>query len=249
MSEMTPFLVHQKALDILRRLRPHRVEGLEKLRLGRFFDGGYVMLDAFQGVSAAYSLGINDDVSWDLDIAARGVPVMQYDHTIDALPRDHDLFTWRRIGVDAAPNPDASLDTLANMVRQNGHEAAGNLILKCDVEGAEWRVLPTADLRAFSQIVIEVHDLYRLAEPAFAETARRCVANLTAAHRVVHVHANNNGQWALIGGLAFPNVLELTLARTDLGRFSVADETFPTQIDMPNHPALPDFYLGRFAFD
>jgi hypothetical protein len=31
-------------------LRPHRAEGLAKVRLGRLFDGGYVMLDAFEGV-------------------------------------------------------------------------------------------------------------------------------------------------------------------------------------------------------
>jgi hypothetical protein len=86
MSQAPPLIAHQMALSVLRPLRPHRVDGLDKVRLGRFFDGGYVMLDAFDGVLAAYSLGINDDVSWDLDMAARGVPVFQYDHTIEAPP-------------------------------------------------------------------------------------------------------------------------------------------------------------------
>ena len=45
------------------------------VRVGREYDGGYVMVNDFKDVKNAYSCGINDDVSWDIDFtskAARG---------------------------------------------------------------------------------------------------------------------------------------------------------------------------------
>ena len=71
------------AISIPRMLLPHRLDGLAKDRLSRLFDAGYVMLDRFVDV-AAYTLGINDDVSWDRDIAAQGltgVPVRPHYRT------------------------------------------------------------------------------------------------------------------------------------------------------------------------
>jgi len=241
-----------RILSLLRLLRPHRIEGVRKVRLGRLFDGGYVMLDLFEGVEAAYSLGINDDVSWDMDIANRGIPLFMYDHTIESLPSAHSLFNWKKIGIGTRPDPDQHIDTLTGLMRSNGHGDARDLLLKCDIEGAEWDVLaeiPNPMLRKFKQIVIEVHWLDRITDDDFAERVRRALTNLTSAHRVVHVHGNNHGQWFVYGGVPLPVTLELTLVRADEGRFTISDETFPTPLDMPCHSGRPDYYLGRFAFD
>lgn len=126
------------ALTFGRLLRPHRVEGPRKIRVGRIFDGGYVMLDAFDGIEAAYLLGINDEVSWDLDIAARGIPVIQFHHTIERLPAEHELFHWERIGIAHKADPERSLDTLTNVMSRNGHSLsreAGNLAAVGVTEG------------------------------------------------------------------------------------------------------------------
>lgn len=94
-----------RILSQLRLLRRHRLDGARKVRLGRHFDGGYVMLDLLQGTEAAYSLGINDYVSWDMDVAARGIPTFPYDHTVERLPAEHPLFKWKRIGVGGPSTP------------------------------------------------------------------------------------------------------------------------------------------------
>ncbi len=237
---------------IMRLLRPHRVAGLNKIRLGRFFDGGYVMMDAFDSVTAAYSFGINNDASWDLDIANRGIPVFQYDHTIDALPTMHSLFSWAKLGIGGITNPDVPLETIPNLISKNGHQDHRNLIMKCDVEGHEWQVfaaMPGPCLEQFKQIVVEFHDFQRLDDIKFAEELQAALVNLTRAHCVVHVHANNWGSWAIIGGVPIPSVIEITLMRRDVGACVVSDEIFPTGLDMPCNPERPDFYLGRFAFD
>src|SRR3954470_9669166 len=105
----------QMVRTFLRMLRPHRVEGVGKVRIGRLFDGGYIMLDRLESVAAAYSLGISNDVSWDLDMAMKGIPVFQYDHTIKQLPTEHELFNWKRLAIAAESDPYNNKDTLSNL--------------------------------------------------------------------------------------------------------------------------------------
>lgn len=237
--------------DIVRMLRPHRLKSADKLRIGRHFDGGYTMLDRFAGVEAAYSLGINDEISWDLDMAQRGVKIFQYDHTIEALPYKHPLFNWKPIGIGGKQDEDARLATLESLIEANGHRNNRNLILKCDVEGAEWDMLmctPNAIISQFSQIVMELHNLHHMCDSGPADAVRKAIANLYANHRVVHVHANNYGGLGVVGGYSIPRVLEVTLARLDLGEFEASDESFPTMLDMPCNKDAADIYLGRFDF-
>ena len=167
-----------RILSLLRLLRPHRLQGTRKVRLGRHFDGGYVMLDLLEGTEAAYSLGINDDVSWDMDVAARGVPVFMYDHTIERLPAEHPLFNWKRIGVGGRSDPEKRIETLTELIHENGHDDATNLVLKCDIEGAEWDMYGETSnqvLRKFKQIVTEVHELDKIGDDQFAERVRRAL--------------------------------------------------------------------------
>jgi hypothetical protein len=237
--------------NILGMLRPHLIKGRTKTRVGRQFDGGYVMIDNFDSVDAAYSLGISDDVSWDLEFARRGIEVFQYDHTIDRPPVEHGLCRWLKLGVAGQPDPVQNLDTLANLIERNQHTECKNMLLKCDIDGGEWGVfsnVPNAILEQFSQIVVELHFLDDLHMYSSAAVARDAIANLTTSHKVVHVHGNNFAPCAVVGGVPFPSVLEVTFARHDQGEFTVSDEIFPTRLDMPCNSKSADHFLGRFEF-
>jgi hypothetical protein len=50
-----------------------------------------------------------------------------------------------------------------------------------------------------------------------------------------------------IGGLVLPQVLEVSYVRRadHTGRFVPRDEVFPTDLDRPNLPDMPDLFLGR----
>jgi hypothetical protein len=67
-------------------LKPMDVVSGEMIRVGSDFDGGYIMLNKHLDNALAYSLGIGDDVSWDLALARRGTKVFQFDHTIPHFP-------------------------------------------------------------------------------------------------------------------------------------------------------------------
>jgi len=249
-ADYSPWARHA-ALAVLRMLRPHALIGGRKLRVGRNFDGGYVMLDRFDQVEACYSLGINDDVSWDLDMALRGKPIFQYDPTIEALPLDHSLFHWTPSWIGSVADASTNRETLENAVASNGHASCGNLALKCDIEGAEWPLLqttPNAVLKQFSQMVFEIHWLGMLAQAEHSDNIRLGIANLTQSHHVVHVHANNHSDWMIVGGIPIPETLELTLMRKNEGEFVPSQEHFPTALDMPCRKGRADLELGTFNY-
>ena len=234
------------AQHILSLLRPMDVVGKRLVRKGRPNDGGYLMVDSGLKGVVAYSLGINDDVSWDLDMVALGCQIYQYDHTIDALPQDHPNFHWFKTGIAGRPSPDGVLQPLGDLIVRNGHAGRHDLILKMDIEGYEWDVFEAMDretLTQFSQIVIEVHTL-ALSDSGRQAKIAAVLEKLYAVHQPVHVHANNHGYFGVVGGVPIPDVLEVTYVRRADHEFTECRRIFPTEQDMPCRPDVPDFFLG-----
>jgi hypothetical protein len=238
-------------LGLLRPLRPYSVARYEKIRVGGQYDGGYVMVDDFAGLQGAYSLGINNDVAWDLAMAKRGIDIYQYDHTIAALPEENKHFHWKKIGIAERTDLDNDLAALADLMRLNGHTASSDLILKCDIEGAEWGMfatMPEWAFRTFRQIVVEIHGINWVNNAPHLANMQAAIANLTRHHKLVHVHANNNAAYSIVGGVPIPAALELTLVRADRYELSPSTETFPTALDAACFSGRVDYALGAFTF-
>lgn len=117
-----------------------KVVGKNFLRIGNPHDGGYILVDNFHTADAkiAYSFGIAEDVSWDSDMSRRGYDVFMYDPTIDARPQENDKFHFFKEGIGGEEDTEKSLNTLEHFMKVNGHNNKDNMILKMDVEGAEW---------------------------------------------------------------------------------------------------------------
>lgn len=237
---------------VLSLLSPRNPVGHSLRRFGRDHDGGYMLLDdilASDGI--AYSFGIADDVSWDLELAERGYQVFQYDHTIEALPTDHHNFQFHRLGICASSQSVPQMLPLDQIIEQNGHAGKRNMILKIDIEGLEWSILsamPAHTLKQFDQIVIEYHMLDRLYEDSFYEVARQALTNIRKLFVPVHVHGNNYHDIKILGGVPVPQLLEVTYVRDGLIETAPCDRTFPTGLDQPNRPDRPDLFLGSFQF-
>ncbi|MCE0522569.1 MAG: FkbM family methyltransferase [Methylacidiphilales bacterium] len=236
--------------ELLGLLAPERVEGVAKIRVGAPHDGGYVMLDDFREISGAYSLGIGPDVRWDLALAQRGVPVWQYDPTVPGPPASDPLFTFQPWRIGTLDDPETQTVSLASLIEMNKHQGA-DLILKMDIEGAEWEVFAGIDpdlLRVFRQIVVELHSLHRVAEPDWHQQATSALTHLTRHHQVVHVHGNNLSSIVVAGDLRITESLEVTLARRNAYSFVATEETFPGAFDRANSWVFPDFPLGTFRY-
>lgn len=221
-----------------------------KVRVGGPNDGGYVMANRHHNCETVYSIGVGPDASWDLEMAGYGAIVHQYDHTVNCSPANHPNLRFHQLGI----GPDlanSDLITLEEMLSRNGDLGRSAMILKMDVEGAEWPVLKglsSALMWRFSQIIIEFHSLERLREPSFRRDAEKIWSKLLETHRPIHVHGNNFSLFKLLHGVPIPDVIEVTFCHASQFDFSPSTSLFPTELDAPCNPHLPDHFLGSFRF-
>lgn len=243
------FELRGRLAELGRLLRPMKAAGYAKKRFGSKFDGGYVMLDDFDGIKAAFSLGIANNADWDMAMAIEDLPVYQFDHSIESVAQTHPLFKFYPVMIGPEKNQ-VSFDALVS----NYHDSPLNdasAVMKMDIEHWEWPTLGAAQassLRKFRQMIVEFHCLDLIADPYWCKRAHSVLTKLHREFCVVHVHGNVNGGALMVGGIPFPNVLEVTFASRHCYRFEETDELFPTPLDASCDPRLPDLYLGSFKF-
>jgi hypothetical protein len=243
--------VAEQFRTLLHCLQPHDIAGARKVRIGAAADGGYVMLDDFVNARHALSLGVGPEVSWDADVAARGLRVFQYDDTVDGSPQQNAnfVFAGQRVGAAKARAADTTLEEI--MARPE-LATDNEVIVKMDIEGCEWEALAetdTATLARMRQLAIEFHELRRFGDDAWRDRALKALANLTATHVCIHVHGNNWGPFTVIGGIPFPEGFEASFVRrSDHGAAAPSKAIFPTALDQPNNPKRPDLFIGQWNY-
>ena len=247
-SSVSKVNVKQEYYERLRsRLTIKKVVGKNFVRIGKHNDGGYIMVDNFQNGGIAYSFGINNDVSWDSDMAARGYDVFMYDPTIAGLPQENERFHFFKAGVAGIKT--GKLNTLEHFIAANGHADKSNMILKMDVEGAEWSFLAAISsetLNKFDQIVFEFHFMTHEKNQSLMNATLACIKKINQTHSLVHLHANNFGSFLILDDkILFPEVLELTYVKTS--NYELVDDEnifLPIPLDQPNAPHRPEIPLG-----
>lgn len=246
---------YKRCAEIISLLLPMDVKEGKYIRVGRKGDGGYVMLDNFQKekVTAAYSFGIGDNVSWDEAIARCGIDVFMFDHTIDRLPKHHPRFHYFKTGVTGYQKR-SHLKTLGELIVENGHTTHKNLILKMDVEGSEWDVFSETKsdvINQFSQIVVEFHGLSLAVNDQKYLSIVNVLKKINQTHQSIHVHANSFSVPLWIGEFVLPSEPEVTyIRRTDVKDKLIANtRQFPTALDYPNFANMSEIYLGSFSGD
>lgn len=123
-------------------------------------DGSYVLLNDFKNIKIAYSFGIRREIQFDKYLADKGIDVYMYDHTINSLPYNNTKFHWKKIGITHKNKENNFLKSLEELIIENGHSSEQNMILKMDVDYAEWESLKDLSskiIRQFKYILIEFH--------------------------------------------------------------------------------------------
>lgn len=234
-------------LKLLSPLSPKKCEHLVKVRVGLSADGGYVLPDDFEGVQGMLSIGVGPDVSFDHALASKGIPSYQYDHTVEKNPIDHELFHFHKQGWGTETSGEfVSLD---DMLAHNKLLGQNELILKFDVEGAEWDAFASVSIETLSKfrlIVCELHDFTQLYDAGFFAKVQDVITKLTHNHTCVHTHANNYGGISLLHGMAMPRVMEFSFIRNDRDSFNPSFDPIPGPLDIPNNPNEPDYVLRLF---
>jgi hypothetical protein len=185
-------------------------------RFGEDHDGGYLVCgNLLKDVKGAYSYGISGYDKWGCDASTKlGVKLHQYDcfdTRQPSCPGGDTVFHAECIG-DAAKTEEGRLfDTMQNQVAKNG-DAGKRLVVKMDVEGAEWDSLlhaPDATLDSMDQLAIEFHYIN---DERYVQTMQR----LKQFFYVAHLHFNN---WSCARGLdPFPGwAFEVLLVNKRIG--------------------------------
>lgn len=223
---------------------------IELVRIGADHDGGYVMADDFN-VGGAISIGVGPDVTWDQAIAAKGIPVAMFDPTIRRPPALVPAAKFFRLGLGSHHQP--RMEPLAELVHRGSNQTDQDLLLKVDVEGAEYEGIGEASqdlLGRFRQVVVELHGLSKLQDPSKRNRILGMLGKLNKTHASVHVHANNYDEVCLFDSYWFANAIEVTYVRRDLLKNTHHVDRIHSECDRPCDPRVSEISLeGLLTID
>jgi FkbM family methyltransferase len=233
-------------LTLIERLR---VSGpfVPMVRIGSANDGGYVIPDLLESLDYAFCAGVADNSDFEYDLADSGISVFMIDFSVEAPARNHKLFQFSRFAL-APSTRGTSFISLEDWVNQS-KAASSNMLLKMDIEGAEWRVLdetPDRVLARFEVIVVEFH-WFECVKDLWAFGLVQSVLNrLLDGFDLVHVHGNNFARNLSMFGLSLPEVTELTFLRKRTGNIPTKPLSWDPGLDRPNDRNAPEIKLDEF---
>ena len=193
-------------------IAPKKVIGKELILLGKKRDGCYVLLNDFTNIKIAYSFGIGKKIQFDQYLADKGIDVYMYDHTINSLPYNHTKFHWKKVGISGKNKRNNLLKSLEELIKENGHSSEENMILKIDVEHAEWESLSNITdkiLSQFKYIVLELH-FYDEKESNETLLYYNVLKNLFKTHQCFYLRCANRYQIAYFGNNRICKYLEIS---------------------------------------
>ena len=238
---------------------PRSVIGKKKIRVGNKGDGGYVLLNDFENIKIAYSLGISNMIEFDKDLARRGIDVYMYDHTINRINSNDPKLHWFKKGICSSDTRNYNLMTLNEMLEQNGHLNDNNILLKIDVEGPEWEAfyeLPEEFFKRFKYIIGEFHWFKNnIMREGKSEIILSVLKKLNKNHQVFHKHCHNIREAFTLGEYYFSDNIELSYIRKDNNTFENDYSIYPLDgLDYSDFPSIREKQIflgmaGLFGFE
>jgi hypothetical protein len=231
-----------RANRILELLSPNGVDSDLVVRHGSAHDGGYIILDDLSNSDFLISMGIGNDVNFELSVASKLSGMHLYDDSILHLPEpiSESVFYRERIGNNEQTTILQAIDRAP---------ADKDLLLKIDIEGSEWEAFSRAEIAAlerFRQIVVEFHHFEDIEDMDFYQNAIQVLEKLDQTHFVLNSHPNNWGEVLLIDNLVLPQVIEVTyLRKGDYEPLRMRREPIRNveNLNTPCNPSKPELYL------
>lgn len=219
------------------------------IRIGGSGDGGYLVPDDLENLTACFSPGVAESANFELALAEKGVRSFLADYSVNGSPVANDLFDFEKLYL-STHNEIGKFVRLDDWIAGK-KQTSGDLVLQMDIEGNEWPILADVSAETLSRfriIVLELHGMDNLlTNPIGIEIFSSIFRKLNNQFSVVHLHANNCCGALNYQGVHIPRVLEVTLIRND--RYSSSNQVFnptiPHPLDVRNVPGQKGLALSK----
>jgi hypothetical protein len=236
-----PMVPIERLHALAQRLKPVQTN-VPLVRIGAEEDGGYLVPNDLEGISACFSPGVDRIASFEAGLLPYGIRSHLADFSVDGVPQGVPVasFIKKFIG---ANNNDQFISLESWMTGVPEFSRRNDYVLQMDIEGGEYEsLLSTPDdiLKLFRVAVIEFHNIETWGQKDYLSLVEATFEKLLKNFHVVHNHPNNAMGIVDMNGFLAPRLFEITLLRRD--RVSSVGEfcQLPHPLDRPNLPALPD---------
>jgi hypothetical protein len=220
--------------EFINSLQPIQTQ-FELIRIGSQNDGGYLVPNDLDGITAVYSPGVDKNSSFELFFAQKGINCYLLDYSIEELPIEHPRFHFKKKFLG---NYDNEIYITFESWLNETAESGNSLVLQMDIEGHEWEVLSRVDsslLEKFRILVIEFHGLpERLSMKSNFENTSYLFRKLEKFFEIAHIHENNCCKSIRTRGTYVPEVVEITFIRKDRMTGLRKPATIPHRLDEKN---------------
>jgi len=226
-------------------LQPVALTNCVVKRFGEPHDGGYLLCaNLLKGAQSGYSYGISGYDGWGCEISRKlKIQVHQYDcFNLEEPICKGGKTTFHGECVAGEPSTDDAgrlFETPEHQFARNG-DAGHHIVMKIDVEGAEWDTFlktPESVFERIDQLAVEFHGVQR---PTFIEVVRK----LKRSFYIANLHFNNYSCSTRIS--PFPAwAYEVLFVNKNLGTPDLAGKHPVSHAgDAPNNPDVADCQAG-----
>ncbi len=197
-------------------LKPINVQD-SLVRIGGDRDGGYFFFHAEDGIRYCFSPGVSNYAPFEIELETREIRSFLADFSVSGPPEGLQFCSFSKHHITGVASR-TSTTLKAWMSSSLDSTPVGDLLLQMDIEGSEYEVIlgsDPADLARFRIMVIEFHGLHGLFDTKRVGVIELVFAKLSEMFHIVHLHPNNFAPSLTTGGLAVPDLLEVTFLRKD----------------------------------
>lgn len=227
--------------NLLKEIQPVRLSNCNLKRYGDQYDGGYLLCQNLIGPNShGYSYGIEGRDAWGCDLSREfGIPIYQYDcFDTRRVECPGGLFNFHEecIGASKGYIERRTFDTLENHLQRND-SLEKPLIVKMDVEGAEWDSLlqaPEGILKNIQQLAVEFHGTDK---KKYLNTIRK----LKNTFVIAAIHSNNFS--CSVWNYPMPaEAFEVLFVNNKIAQINSTAPKFQEEGPplLPNNPTQPD---------
>jgi len=214
-----------------------------KIRLGRDYDGGYIVLDGFE-YNILISCSIFSDYSFEQDFLKKYPNIKTYiynEQKSNKLISNKNLIYKNVFFKKHVNNKLSETENDLHQIIKNNK----NIFLKIDVKGEEFELLSNLNhdlLSNISQMIIVFYYPFKI-------NRFNVFKKINQTHYLIHLHPNNNYSTIKINNITVPEVFECTYINKNLiSKPELNNRNIPCDLDQKNCKNKEDIHLSRYPY-